>query len=887
MIGRQLGPYEITAKLGEGGMGEVFRAHDTKLEREVAIKVLPPAFVEDPERLARFEREAKLLAQLNHPNIAHIYGMEASGEAHALVMELVPGPTLAERLESGSLSLDESLSLARQIAEAVEQAHEKGIIHRDLKPQNVKVTDDGKVKVLDFGLAKAMDPTAAGSGAPSQLAASPTLTLGATVQGVILGTAAYMAPEQAKGFAVDRRADVWAFGVVLYEMLTGVSPFVGDSVPDTLARVLQRDVDFTKLPDATPPAIRTLLRRCLERNPKNRLHDIADARIVIDDLLSGRFASEPAPAALAPRRSRAPWIVAAAAIVVAVGAFVLARPASRPASDARQVLRVHFVPPDGERLYFGTGRSVAVSPDGTKLVYSIESGVSSELRLRALDSGTSTPIPGTEGATNPFFSPDGRWIAFVANSQLKKVALAGGMPIALADAPFFRGGVWGDDGSIYFVPNLYVPIARVPAGGGPVEPVTRIRSEDGELQHRWPDLVATESVLLYAVGLGGDWDQAAIVAERLGTEERRVVVQGGTNPRFVAPGALVYARAGGLYAVAFDPRTLSVAGSPVEVAGNVALDQLGSAEMDVARSGLLATVPADSVANVTAVSWVDREGEGRPLPLPPANYVYVRISPTGDRAAVSVGNGLAILDLGRLALTRLTLAKRAEAPVWANDGRRLYFGYEEGKSYQIFAKAADDSGAPELVIPSDLQQDPYDISRDGSSLLVQRLADGGLNELAVVDLREPKREARVLFGSLHLADSSAAFSPDDRWVVYSSEESGRSEIYVRPASGEERKWQVSVDGGTFPVWSPSGDEIFFLRGARMMAAPVAERGDQIVIGEPRVQFENHRIRAFDVSRDGRRFLVAEDPDPEAQSRLDLVLHWTADVARRVAEARTP
>jgi len=889
VIGTKLGSYEITAKLGEGGMGEVWRARDTKLERDVAIKVLPAAFVEDHERLARFEREAKLLAQLHHPNIASIFGMEESEGTKALVMELIEGPTLADRLESGAIPLNESLSLARQIAEALEEAHEKGIIHRDLKPQNIKASIEGKVKVLDFGLAKAMDPAGAASGASSasQLAASPTLTLGATQMGVVLGTAAYMSPEQAKGFAVDKRCDIWSFGVVLYEMLTGRRLFDGDSVPETLAGVLKSDVDLDALPQEVPPAIRRLLRRCLERNPKNRLHDVADARIVIDDLLSGRSGSEPTPAATVGRGSRAPWIVATAAVIVALTAIFFTRASLRPDDGLQSVMRVQLVPTRGERLFSGKGELVAVSPDGTKVVYSVESGVSSELRLRALDSNSSTAILGTEGGTNPFFSPDGRWIAFTAGAKLKKVALAGGMPVTLADAPYFRGGVWGDDGTIYFVPNIYVPIARIPAGGGTAEPATTIRLEAGEQQHRWPDLLPGGKVLLYAVGSGDDWDDATIVAERLGTGEREVVVKGGTNPRFLAPGALVYARADGLYAVAFDPRTLATSGPPVEVASNVALDRLGGAQMDFARTGLLASVPADSVVNLTRVSWVGRDGQGEALSLPPAAYDSPRISPTGDRAVLSVGNSLSILDFERLALTRLTLARRAEAPVWANDGRRVYFAYEEGKTHQVFSMAADDSGAPELVIPSDLQNDPYAFSRDGSKLLVERIPASGIADVLIYDLGNPKAEAKRLFGSLYLDDGNFDFSPDDRWVVYASAESGRLEVYVRSASGQERKWQVSVDGGTFPVWSPAGGEIFFLRGTQMMVASVSEKGDGLLFGEPKVLFANHRIRAFDVSRDGRRFLVAEDPNSDAQSRLDLVLNWTAEVRRKVAEAHAP
>ena len=896
-LGSRVGPYEIVASIGAGGMGEVFRARDTRLNRDVAIKVLPAAFAQDKERVARFRREAQLVAALNHSHIAAIHGLEESNGIIALVLELVEGEDLAQRLTRGAIPIDDAIDIARQVAEGLEAAHEKGIVHRDLKPANVKVTSNGVVKILDFGLAKAFEGDPAAS--DSSLANSPTMARPMTDAGMILGTAAYMSPEQARGKPVDKRADVWSFGVVLYEMLTGRQLFAGETVSDMLAAVLRQEVDFDGLPEATPQALRRLLRRCLERNPKNRLHDIADARLELmsaidgplDPLISTGVA--PGPSARA-RRGGAFWLgwgLAGGALLLAgfLG-VLLGRPELREGTDAQPILRFHFVPGKAERLVVAdlvNMRAFAVSPSGSQLVYAVENGATSELRRRPLDAAESTAIPGTEGATNPFFSPDGKWIAFAAGSKLKKVAIAGGTPVTLADAPGFRGAVWGDDGSIYFVPDLYVPVSRIPADGGVGRAVTRIRAAEGELQHRWPEVLPGSKVLLYAVGSGADWDEATIVAERLDTGVRKVLVKGGTSPRYLPSGHLVYARAGGLYAVALDSRSLEVGGPAVEVARNVLLDPRGLAHMDVSQTGLLVSAPADGVGGSLILSWVDREGRGEPLKLPPLNYNFVALSPQGDRAALNIGNSISILDLSRFSLTKLTLPRRAENPSWSRDGRRIYFGYEQGKSYQIHSKAADDSGAPQLVVPSDFQEDPFSVSADGSQLLGIRFTAAGLRSLVVHDLGNPQAAARLLVTSASLDSTNASFSPNGRWVVYQSGESGRPEIYVRPASGEDRKWPVSVAGGTFPVWSPAGDEIFFLSGPQVLAAQVGDKDGELVAAPPKVLFANHRVFAFDVSRDGKRFLVVEDPNPGEQARLDVVLNWSADVRRKVEETGTP
>ncbi len=905
--GTRLGPYEILAPLGAGGMGEVYRARDTRLDREVAIKVVPEGFADDPERQARFEREAKMLASLNHPNIATLHALEHIDGTYLLVMELVAGEGLDERIARGPIPVEEAIPIGLQVAEGLEAAHERGIVHRDLKPGNVKVRPDGTVKVLDFGLAKAYEMVTGDDPSRSPtLLQSPTVTSPATRAGVILGTAAYMSPEQARGKPVDKRADIWAFGCLLYEMLAGKRLFAGDTISDTLAAVLRQDVDWASLPAGPPPSIRSLLARCLERDPKRRLRDIGDGRIVLAEALAAprSAASAGATSAVevpssshshglasgAARGARAlvPWMVTSAAILVAAALAILYVDARRQRdAGAGRVMRLQIVPPRGERLNLGL-RPFAISPDGSTLAYVVSKGATTELHVRSLDSGQSATVPGTEGALHPIFSPDGKWIAFQGGVKLKKVAVSGGSPVTLGDAPSFRGAIWSEDGWIYFVANQYVPITRVFAAGGAPTAVTRIRTAEGEQQHRWPELLPGGRVLLYAVGFGGDWDDATIVAERLDSGERKVLVKGGTFPRYLPSGHLVYARAGALYAVTFDVRSLEVSGSPVEVARDVYVDESGYAAMDVSRTGLLVTAPADSVVGDLMLSWVDRTGRSEPLNLPRQPYLNPSISPDGMRVAVGIGNGLGVIDLGRQALARLTLGARAENPVWSGDGRRLYFGFEKGKSYQVFSKRSDDSGGEQLVFPSDTSENPVQMSADGSRLLTVRIARDGQTELLLRDVGRGvgSGEPQPLVKSLFL-DYSATLAPDGRFAAYQAEETGRPEIYVRPTSGEDRKWQVSAGGGTFPLWSPAGKEIFYLSGLKLMAVSVDSHGDDVQFGAPQVLFENHEIYYYDVARDGKRFLVAENPNPGLSSHLDVVLNWFSEVTRKVQEAKTP
>jgi Tol biopolymer transport system component len=879
--GTRLGPYEIVSLLGAGGMGEVFRARDSRLGRDVAIKVLPERLSSDVEAHARFEREAHAVAALSHPNIVALLDIGKSGETAFAVMELLNGETLRERLHSGALPGRKAVETACEVAIGLAAAHEHGIVHRDLKPENIFLTRDGRVKLLDFGLAKDLVPRS-----PDATSAP---TIAPTEPGTVMGTVGYMSPEQVRGKTADHRTDIFSFGAVLYEMMAGRRAFEGSSAVETMNAILVSEPpEIAADASGVSPAAARIVRRCLEKAPEQRFQSARDLAFALE-ALGGDSAATRAPFARTRRWRAALGPVGAAAsavalLLAAVFATLYFRSARERELEARRVMRLQIAPANVFGLMYW-GRTFAISSDGTRLVYAASKGASSELVLRALDGSESVQIPGTEGGIAPFFSPDGRWVAFAAGGKLKKVAVAGGTPLTLCDAPIFRGAVWATDDFIYYVPSIYSAISRVPADGGTPQTVTKIRAADGEQQHRWPEVLPGAKYLLYVIGSGGEWDDATIVAERLGSGERTVLVKGGTFPRYVPTGHLIYARAGALYALAFDPRSAVVHGTPVEVARNVLVDPAGAAQMDVSRSGLLVTAPR-SAAGEVALSWVDRSGRGEPLSVPRGPYLNMAISPDGTRVALGVGNSIAVLDLGRMTVKKLALPARGENPVWSADGQRVLFGLEKGRHFEVFSKAADDSGTAQLVIPSEGSEDPLHMSADGAWLLTARTGVDSQTELLLRETASlaTRAQPKSLLKSASLADyTEGSLSPDARWVAYVSNESGRAEVYVRPASGEDRKWQVSTEGGRVPIYSRDGREIFYLCGMKFMAAPVEATGREVRIGTPRVLFENHEIVIFDVSRDGQRFLVAENPSPGASSRLDVVVNWFAEVRRKTEQ----
>jgi serine/threonine-protein kinase len=905
LIGETLAHYRVTAAIGAGGMGEVYRATDTKLGREVAIKVLPAVLASDPERLARFEREARVLASLNHPGIAHLYGFESATladgtTAHVLVMELVEGEDLAERLKRGKVPVDEAVAIAKQVAEALEEAHEKGIVHRDLKPANVKLTPDGKVKVLDFGLAKAWSGEGPGATSSADLSQSPTLAATGTAAGIILGTAAYMSPEQARGKAVDKRVDIWAFSVLVFEMLTGRRLFEGETVSDTLAAVLRQDVDWAALPGATPPRVQRLLRRCLERDPRTRLRDIGEARVALDRADAPEPHGHARTAAPGPRLRALPWAVAAAlAVVAAVAAWRARGTESPPAEPVR--LAVELTDDLAVRAADRSmGTTVVLSPAGDRLAF-VAAGDAAPIYWRRLDSLTASPVAGTEGGSGPFFSPTGESIAFFANGQLKTVALSGGAVTTLAEAPDHRGGAWLEDGTIVFAPRVESTLERVPAGGGTPAPATTLDAGTGERTHRWPDALPAGRGLLYtAHGKTGNYEEASLVVEGPGGSPRHVLVKGGTHGRYLPSGHVVYWHDQTLYAAPFDLDRLALAGVPAPVVQGVAGTAVnGTAQFSVARSGLLAYQP--TAASPSLLGWLDRSGRSRPLRGRAGSYAGLRLSPEGDRAALVIEDGgrsdIWVLDLARDTLSRLTFGPDNDvAPSWAPDGRRIAYASwcDDVGALNLFWRRADGAGEPERLTTSPNRQWPGSWHPGGRFLAFTEARPAATYDLMVLPLEGDETSglrpgAPRVFLSTPFQEQDPEFSPDGRWLAYSSNESGRWEVYVRPFPGPGGRWQISSGSGTTPRWSRAKPELLYQSGRQVMAVSYTVVDGSFRAARPRPWVELPAGTVdFDPHPDGERLaLVHPERDTSAlpPTRV-LFFHFLEELRRRAPRAGT-
>ena len=911
--GTRLGPYEIQSAIGAGGMGEVYRAHDTRLKRDVAVKILPESFAHDPDRLARFQREAEVLASLNHPNIAAIYGLEDSNGTRALVMELVEGDTLADRISRGAIPIDEALPIAKQVAEALEAAHEQGIIHRDLKPANIKVRPDGTVKVLDFGLAKLAEPPASAN--PAGLSISPTITSPAMMTGigVLLGTAAYMAPEQARGRAADKRSDIWAFGCVLFEVLTGKRCFDGEDVADTLAFVLTKEPDWSALLPTTPLLIGNLLRRCLEKDRRKRVADISTARFAIDEAatlgtpaLTDETAVQPridaaVTTALAKlrRMMRLRFALTGASTALVVGAAVWY--ATRPTTPRVVQLAIPTTPATALTIN-GNDRDLAITPDGSRIVYVGNNG--SELFVRSLDA--LEPVRLAAGAPRaPFVSPDGQWVGFIDNTNtLRRVAITGGpvATVATLDGTGSRGAVWLPDDTIIFATlGASTGLQQIPAGGGPVTVLTRPDRARGELDHLWPEVLpGGRGVLFTIVPSSGGMNAAQIAVVDLRTHAQTVVVRGGSHAHYVASGHLFYGAAGSLRGIAFDPMTLTTSGTSIPVVPDVVTTGSaaggGGVDAAVARDGTLAYVRGTGGATVfqRALVWLDHQGRETPIAAPPRAYFFPRISPDGGHVVVWASdqeNDLWVWDLARLTLTRLTFTPGIDLyPVWAPGGRRLFLSSDREGARNLFAVAADGTGTAERLTTSDSTQSATAITPDGTRLLFTESSRETNDDVMQVTATGTHMVTPLVHTPA--AEANGTVSPDGRWLAYEANDSGAFEIYVRPypdvTSG---RWLVSTGGGTRPLWSRDGRELFYVSPANALMRVGVERAASWSATTPAMLLKEGSVitpagvlgRSYDISPDGQRFLVLKPVgESNAQApQLIIVQHFDEMLKRLV------
>ena len=881
LTGRRLGVFEVQGLLGVGGMGEVYRARDTRLAREVAIKILPRAFKDDPDRLARFEREARVLASLNHPHIGAIYGLEDADGVNALVMELVEGEDLSQRIARGAMPMDEALTIARQIAEALEAAHEQGIIHRDLKPANIKLRRDGTVKVLDFGLAKALAPASGDA---------PTLTAVGDQSGVILGTPAYMSPEQARGEAAGRQADIWSFGVVFYELLTGISPFGRPSTAETLAAVLGTLPDYSVLPPKTPASARHVVRRCLEQDRKRRLQHMGDVRIEIEEALAA-LTAEAVPGATdavvtTGRLRRAAGAIALAAVAGAAGWLLAHRSASTtPAAVVRLSIPAVEAP---FRSPFGT-RNLAISADGSRVAYASES----RLWIRRLNQKEVVTIEIT--ATNPFFSPDGDWVAFFGQSGetgLKKVSAFGGAPVQIA-ATSQRpgGGTWRADGTIVFATTegLY----QVSGNGGEPRLLVKPDPRRKERQYAWPQFLPDGRSVLFTMIPENSIDGAQIAVLDLQTLEARVLLKGGSAARYASTGHLVYASGETIKGIAFDPDTQQTRGDPVSLPDIeiATTPDNGAAEFAVSETGtLLFITPNVPGQLLRRLSWVDRQGKEERLALAPGRYQYPRVSPDGTRVALDIpgaNRDIWIWNLQRPSLTKLTGGPAEDMlPLWSPDGRRLFFASNRTGNFDVYSQAADGATAERVEFAGPGLQFPQSFTPDGTRLIISE----NFKDLSILNLARPDRLEPLLHSDF--IKLLGVVSPDGNWIAYESNESGdRFEIFLRPfPKVSERREKVSIDGGRFPLWGPKGSgELFYvdLNGG-MMAASV-KLSPSLTLGRVTKLFDSEKPprgasgRLYDISPVDGRFLITKPVTAGSGQAINIsvVLNWFEELRERV------
>jgi serine/threonine-protein kinase len=882
----KLSHYEIISLLGKGGMGEVYRASDTRLNREVAVKVLSAAFAQDPDRLARSQREAQVLASMNHPNIAAIYGVEE----RAIVMELVEGSVL-----SGPIDFETALPLIHQLIDALEYAHERGVVHRDLKPANIKITPEGRIKVLDFGLAKALSATPLGDAASSH-----ALTTIGTMAGVVMGTAAYVAPEQARGQNVDQRADIWTFGVVVYEMLTGRRVFEGATVSDTLASVLKEVPDL----DPLPSQARTLVRHCLEKDPRRRMRDIGDARLLLKDAQETTVA----PPVQVSRRPVALWSLLGAVVLIAAALGVGLWRATRPADRPLLWLSVDL----GPDARAGRDFTVAISPDGTRLVFPIGDSGASRLAVRSLGQPNATALAGTEGAMNPFFSPDGEWVAFGiagAARKLKKISIHGGEPITLCDAPGFRGGSWGENGFIVASFGNSAGLSRVPENGGSPEPLTKL--ENGELTHRWPQILPGGKAVLFSASASQvNWEEAHIEVLSLKTGQRKTVVRGGFYGRYLPTGHLVYRRGGTLYGMVFDIDRLEPTGPPTTLLEGIAASIYGGGQLDFSRNGTLVYLTGSPLEAKRKLVWIDAAGKTQPFFAPPDLFIGPALSPDGRRLAIGIGiaggSELWVYDLEREIPTKLPMAGALLGPVWAPDGKHLIYGSEPGANNGVLWIRADGGGEPQQLTRDDTHfgQVPSSVSPDGRFVLIPHAGQAKEQTTLTIDATDPDHPKAGATERLPIEPGAtgSTISPDGRWLAYTLPASGTVQVFVRPfVNGRiagAGAWQISAAGAGYPVWSRAAHQLLYATSeGRIMVVDYTVEGDSFRASKPRLWTDKQiglisgsvgvpfgAGRLFDLTPDGKRIIALEPEEQPKEAKADLhvtmLLNWFDELRRR-------
>ncbi len=880
--GQKLAHYVIGEKIGKGGMGEVYRAQDTVLGRDVAVKILPPEFAADGERLARFQREAKVLASLHHPNIASIFGFEQAPECTFLVMELVEGEDLSEILRRGPLPVDEAVDVARQIAEGLEEAHEKGIIHRDLKPANVKRTPDGKVKVLDFGLARAYAGQTAGEG---QLTSAPTMTAAMTLAGTVMGTAAYMSPEQARGKEMDRRTDIWAFGVILFEMLTGRQLFAGETASDTMAGILKSEPAWEALPPGLPFQVERVLRRCLAKEPRQRLRDIGEARVRLEDPDSESGLHTGALAAVADTGRRwprlLPWAVAALGLAAAAW-FALGRGgggAERPV--------MHLAMPAPDAAVFAVSGSYpglpVVSPTGKHIVFSAKFADGSvQLFVRGLDSGRAVALDGTRNAQYPFWSPDGQWIAFFDRTEgLKKIMVGGGPTQTICTAGNGKGGSWNTAGEIVFAPEYNASLQVVAAVGGQPRTITAVEKDEGFDSHRHPQFLPDGRRFLYLARGAGGRDSELRLADLDGGAPQ--VIMKLPNMAQYASGHLLFMNQQTLMAQPFDAATGTLGGTPVPVAEDVMIIQ-GAAKGAFAASDEGTLIFLRGKAEIDAsLSWLDRKGNETGVVGDRGDYSSAVLSPDGRRAVLTVTDRAAgtddlwIMEIERNFRTRLTNNPADEAyPVWRPDGKAVYFVSDRSGKFNVYSKEIGGTGEADLVLEAPAAILLWACSPDGTTLLYSTSGEGTGLDLWAADLTR-RDEPRLLRRSPE-DDGAARFSPDGRWVSYWSDEPGSGQTYLAPWPRMTPISQVSTTTGTWSYWRADGREIVFQEeGGRVQAAALSFNGDEVRIGLPETLFDHAPVKLegpwLDMAADGERFLSVNSVASDPPAFCDLVIGW--------------